>query len=748
MYKTVEEYLSIQNIPYKTNSDSTEAMIQCLFCDDKKTHLYINNTEGCWVCHRCNVRGSWYNLVEHLGDPTRPKLESITSSEYSARLAPKKEPALLNAEVVESYAKNLPEKIVTYLTGERRGLTSEIINQFKIGWDGSSITIPVFDNAGVLINIRHRRDPDKSEGQKYWNEKGGKAALFNIQALTEKTDSILICEGEFDVMMAEQNGFSAVCGTAGAGTFKEEWVHLFDGIKQIYLCFDTDEAGRTGAARAASMLGSRVKLVELPSAGDNKIDITEYLLHHTREDFQALLDKAVKPSKSISFEIVDSQSDPMIHPALDAQEAKLFITLQLPIKIGNDQGVKQVLITSDRESVVVVKDRVYLDEQQVSLRKVVKIPNERLRWKSELVQEYLSSDGKISPALPFIEIKTTLEKFIDFNSTYDSDILTLWLMGTYCFPIFEAFPYLYLVGVKRSGKTKTLLLIERLGFNAILSSNISPSVLFRLIEARRATLALDESEQLSDKTRKQELKELLNAGYKRGVPAYRMKKSSKGQFEIERFEIYSPKVIANISGLDDVLEDRSITITMVRTNNPEKGNLAVTEGSEDWEYLRSLLYRFSLDYAGKLLEIYLDDPDVNALLNRQNELWKPLLTIARIVEEVQGGLFEQIRDEAVRRSEVSTGMDLADFDEAVLQALKQLTSEVNDGVELSNKEIKTKAHEFLEEDQREYLTSRGVGAALKRFGIQGKKIQGSWRYTVSVDSIQQLLVRYGISSDW
>ncbi len=597
----------------------------------------------------------------------------------------------------------------------------------------------------VLVNLRHRRDPKKNKGQKYWNEKGGKASIFNSVALENNHSYIVICEGEFDAIIATQNGFPSVSSTAGASTFKKEWVKEFESVKQIYICFDTDEAGVSGAKKVASFIGDRARIVKLPKNGEEKVDLTDFFVKqgHSADDFQKLLDEA--KSHKPKVKLLNEESDSKIHPAVDYKDSKLFYTFELPVQVDDEKSKAVVVITSNKQVGIDKNRHGYIDfeNKTYSLRDVSLVPNNIQRWKVEDINKFLVNKDKVSPSLAFIEIKEVLKKFVDFRDENDADIIALWLMGTYCFPVFDAYPYLYLVGVKRSGKTKTLLIIEKLAFNAIISSNISPAVLFRLVEAKRPTLALDEGEQLSDKTRKQELRELLNSGYKRGAPAYRTTKNKKGNFDIEAFEIYSPKAIANISGLDDVLEDRSITLTMVRTNNPDKGNTAVTEGSEDWSYLRNLLYSFSLDYSEKIAKIYSSDSKVNALLNRQNELWKPLLSIAKIIDTELPGTFENIRDEAIRRAEETSSVDLDDFDSAVLIALRELVGQ-QETVELENKEIKDKASEYLEIDQRQYFTSRGVGAALKRFGIRGRKVRGYCRYKVKVSIVKDLLRRYGI----
>lgn len=748
-YQKVTDYISTTSIPYKCTSDGEQAIIHCPFCQDDKWHLYIKNTDGCFLCHKCGAKGSWKNLLENLGITEPVSLESHKSNtqvEYRAKL----KTTTLDPSLVDQYHTQIPDRIVTYLK-EERGLTDESITKFKIGWDGKSITIPVFDHEGKLINIRHRRDPKKNDGNKMWNEPGGKAALFNISAIEEANQNntgLLIGEGEFDAIVATQHGFPAVTGTAGANTFKKEWLKHFEGISPIYICYDTDQVGNEGAEKVAVLFGKRAKIVFLPQISDGKVDISNFFIQQGKSasEFQKLLDEAkeyaVKPK---DFEILESELQNAIHPALDYYDDKLFVGIPLSVEVKSERGVRIVIITSDKEKTLVDDDVIILPNQSLPVRKVARVPKKTTRWDTKSIQEYLKAEGKVALSLAFLEIQQALLKFVDFRNETDADVITLWIMGTYLFPIFDAFPYLYLVGVKRSGKTKTLLLIDKLAFNAILSSNISPSVLFRIVEATRCTLSLDESEQLADKNAKQELRELLNSGYKQGAPAYRNKKDKDGNFEFETFEIYSPKAIANINGLDNVLEDRSITVTMVRTNNPEKGNLAVTGTSENWNHLRALLYTFALDHAKEISEIYNFNPDVNALMNRQNELWRPLLSIAKLVDKEIPGTFDHMREEALRRSQEVSGSDLEDFDSAVLLALRELIDN-KESKTFANKEIREKALDFLEDDQRLYFTSRGVGAALKRFGIPGKKIQGYWRYTVTQDTITELMKRYGIDT--
>lgn len=81
-----------------------------------------------------------------------------------------------------------------------------------------------------------------------------------------------------DAMRLEAAGYIAVTSTGGAGTFKEEWVPLFAG-KEVFICFDNDEAGLHGGVKSAIKLLTKfpgAKLVIVPRAEGVK-DITDYL---------------------------------------------------------------------------------------------------------------------------------------------------------------------------------------------------------------------------------------------------------------------------------------------------------------------------------------------------------------------------------------------------------------------------------------------------------------------------------------
>ncbi len=417
-YQNAEAYLSTINIPFKLSGDKTEVMTQCLFCDDKKNHLYINNEKGCWLCHRCGVRGSWYNLLEHLGETEKVSLEAISSVQHTAEIVTNAPKLQKTIDDVEEYHLNLIDRIFEYLKSDERGLDVETLEEFKVGWDGKSIVFPVFDKEGNLVNIRHRRDPARSTGNKMWNESGGKAAIFNIQVLQEPKDFVVLCEGEFDCMIAYQNGFPAVTGTAGANTFKPEWVDEFKNVKKVYICYDSDEAGREGALNAARYLKEKAYIIELPKRnGGEKIDITDYFceLKKGKEDFQKLLD-AAKPyvvetttRNVLDFKIDFSDltklkitSDSFIY-VIKPSRSKTDLSLYLGTKLVNrdvfslNSAKARTTFTNSAKSLD-KEQKTTLSNELVQLTEVIEQVNKEIISDQEQAEKVELSDNEVADA--------------------------------------------------------------------------------------------------------------------------------------------------------------------------------------------------------------------------------------------------------------------------------------------------------------------------------------------------------------
>jgi len=178
----------------------------------------------------------------------------------------------------------VPQRIKAWL--HQRGISDNIIEEYKIGWDGNRIVIPVFDQDHSILFNKYRRDPESEEGSKYSYDKGGKVSLFGIESLKDARN-VVICEGEFDCLLLLSHGFNAVSSTGGCGSFNEEWSNLFIN-KNVYIVLDNDVPGIKGAFNIQSKI-PEANIAWLPKEVGVGGDITDFFNLHDADSFNHLL---------------------------------------------------------------------------------------------------------------------------------------------------------------------------------------------------------------------------------------------------------------------------------------------------------------------------------------------------------------------------------------------------------------------------------------------------------------------------
>jgi hypothetical protein len=271
-----KELLDSKNIDYRERGN--ELITHCIFndCDadsrGNEAHLYINANTGQYFCHKCGQKGGIKSLREALGISTKPlPRQSFKQPSSPGNLATK-------------YHKQLPLKIREWLKNSRL-LLEEDIDDYELGYGefyGKSwITIPVRDTSGTVQFMKLRQDPFLPSGSAKYMSTGGEAAIFNAEILKDKPDQLIICEGEFDCLVLRAYGIPAISSTAGARTFKDEWIDQLKSVRHLYICFDNDEAGDQGANELIEKLSealptTSVLQITLPDEVGEHGDITDY----------------------------------------------------------------------------------------------------------------------------------------------------------------------------------------------------------------------------------------------------------------------------------------------------------------------------------------------------------------------------------------------------------------------------------------------------------------------------------------
>lgn len=266
-----------------------------------KTQSLSVSRKGLWKCHGCQARGDVVDFYARNQD--------ISEGEAYKELRKTADAGEIEYKVVDRYVKSLKGRhdILEYLQ-IYRGLTPVAIEEFKVGWDGARITVPILNSDETKVyNIRRfRYDPpsvpdEDISGPKVISYKGsiGSPRLFPERLLNELHTRIVLCEGEFDCMLANQYGFTCLTQTGGAKFWKHEFTDLIKAIaEKVYICYDNDAAGTEGAKHAARQLvkeGLEVYIVDLKTH-INGGDITDFFvtLKRTDDEFDDALEKSIR----------------------------------------------------------------------------------------------------------------------------------------------------------------------------------------------------------------------------------------------------------------------------------------------------------------------------------------------------------------------------------------------------------------------------------------------------------------------
>ena len=358
----------------------------------------------------------------------------------------------------------------------------------------------------------------------------------------------------------------------------------------------------------------------------------------------------------------------------------------------------------------------------------------------------------------YYKIKALLKEFIDTKEE-NYDVITFWIIGTWLQDKFETFPYLFINAMKGSGKTRLLKLVKELSKGGEMLASLSEAVLFRT----SGTLCIDEFENVGSKD-KNSLRELLNTAYKKGSKVKRMKKVKNAEGEqqvVEEFSTFRPIVMANIWGMEEVLEDRCISIILEKS-----GNAMITRKIENFSKNPKVLeLKKKLAELPKLVslcrDIVLENIDIqwNTYIDNYNDTQQHTYTTTLNDNTTQ--LFNKIYDTNIdgRNLELSFPLLLIANEIGVVDvAVDLFKTIVNDKKDSDLSEAKDVmlydfvsrkivnefekindlAHEFKvfinyepEEETRNWLNSKWLGKALKRLNlIVEKKRMHDGRYVM------------------
>jgi DNA primase len=442
-----------------------------------------------------------------------------------------------------------------------------------------------------------------------------------------------------------------------------------------------------------------------------------------------------------------NDSIPILSPALGFRRDLAMVTVAIMERLkGNRLNIQPYLVTSTRELRRLTDEQIIsLNGQEIALKVIPEGSEFLMRWRHSDIKLFLSGET-VEPGDVFNAIHHLFSTYVDFRSEVESKILTLWVIGTYFYTMFPAYPYLTLNGPKNSGKSTVLRLLQPLAFNMITTSDPTGPAMFRLIHQTGCTVGIDEAERYHNPKDPAmiQIKQLLNSGYKHGMPAIRLIGEN---MKPQTFDVYSPKVMAAIMGLEDVLASRCLSIPMRRTDKKMPSFPSDFDGAG----LRHQLYSLALTHFQPIYTNYFTRPDLHKLHNRSSELWSPLVALAAFFEE-QGGiphLLSAISDAASWDDQVSEGQSLSEREEAVLQALDLMTRHTTQLVWIKSALLRDKVMTLMGNAADKTVDGQWIGHVLKRLYLideaRRKRQTDGIVYVISPLEVVDMMRRYHVT---
>jgi hypothetical protein len=179
-----------------------------------------------------------------------------------------------------------------------------------------------------------------------------------------------------------------------------------------------------------------------------------------------------------------------------------------------------------------------------------------------------------------------------------------------------------------SGKTRVLEVLDLLVPDSLFTLNASPAAIFRTLAKTQVTLLFDEVDAIWNKRGQddthEDLRALLNAGYKRGATIPRC---HGPEHKVVSFNVFCAVALAGIGDLPDTVMSRSIILRMRRRAPTEPVEpFRMREHEPQGHALRDRLVRWGALVGSAVGAAWPSLPE--GIVDRPAEVWEPLIAVA------------------------------------------------------------------------------------------------------------------------
>ena len=363
----------------------------CPFHGEKTASFSVAPDKGIYYCFGCHKGGGAINFVMELEGLSYPDavrslakragMEVPEDEQYQSRYRTQERQWALHKEAARFFHSQLYAPIgkaaLEYALG--RGLSKNILTTFGVGyapdsWDSmikalrakgyteeelvesglvsksqkygnlidrfrDRLMFPIIDVRGNVIAFGGRALKNDKDIAKYLNSPetiifNKRKNLFGLNlAKKSKENSLILVEGNIDVVSMHQYGFDNAVASLGTSLTEEQAALITRYAEQVILLYDSDAAGQNATARAIPILekaGLQVKVLQIKDAKDPD----EFLKKFGSDRFRMLLEES---SNRVEYQLnairrkydlsIDDQKIRYVHEAAD-----LICTLDSSIK--------------------------------------------------------------------------------------------------------------------------------------------------------------------------------------------------------------------------------------------------------------------------------------------------------------------------------------------------------------------------------------------------------------------------------
>ena len=184
-------------------------------------------------------------------------------------------------------------------------ISNEVIDKLNLGYMTNCLAVPVFKNNHLINIARYNINKEPNIPKVRYNENTNAGDIIPFDVWKNDFKDTVICEGEKDMLVARSHNINAITLTGGSqSNIQKEYLEYFKN-RNVYICYDNDDAGRRGSIKLYKDLEKWCKnlyVIDISTiCKENKEDVTDFFVKYnkTEADF---IDLMKNHSKKLSTE--------------------------------------------------------------------------------------------------------------------------------------------------------------------------------------------------------------------------------------------------------------------------------------------------------------------------------------------------------------------------------------------------------------------------------------------------------------